>query len=318
MRADPARLHTMPCAACSHTPLPLNSQAREDAVNVGAHVSASGGLHKAVARAMDDGCEALQVFVKNNNRWTQRAWRDDEIQSFKDAYARSPLRGLMAHTAYLINLCSSNEATVSKSIDALADELNRCAQLGVPMLVMHPGSHVGQGEEEGLKLIAKNLERVYALEKQEAWKDVTLLFENTAGQGTNLGHDIEHLAELFARVHEPERFGVCFDTCHAHAAGYDLTTREQYESFWQSFDEVVGVERVRGFHLNDSRKPLGSRRDRHENIGEGELGRAPFEFLLNDARFAQHPGTLETAPHETDGYTHELSLLKSMREPQEQ
>ena len=209
---------------------------------------------------------------------------------------------------------NNKDATIEKSIDALEDELDRCAQLGVPFLVMHPGSHVGQGEEEGIKLIAENLEAVYAREKNDAWKDVTLLFENTAGQGTNLGHSLDHLAALFEAVHDPSRFGVCFDTCHAHAAGYDLTTKDQYEDFWREFDALIGVERVKAFHLNDSKKPLGSRKDRHENIGDGEIGRSVFEYLVNDPRFAGVPATLETPMDEENGYADEIALLKEMRD----
>jgi deoxyribonuclease-4 len=282
-------------------------------VKIGAHESASGGLHRAVERAIADNCESVQVFVKNNNRWKQRDWREDEIETFRKAYDESGLEGLVAHTSYLINLCSDKDATIEKSIDALEDELDRCAKLGVPYLVMHPGSHVGQGEEEGIKLIAENLEAVYAREKNDAWKDVTLLFENTAGQGTNLGHSLDHLVALFDAVHDPSRFGICFDTCHAHAAGYDLTTEDLYEDFWREFDALIGVDRVKAFHLNDSKKPLGSRKDRHENIGDGEIGKSVFEFLVNDARFADVPATLETPMDKENGYADEIALLKNMR-----
>ena len=286
-------------------------------MKIGAHESASGGLHRAVKRAVADKCEAVQVFVKNNNRWTQRAWREDEVEAFRKAYDESGLQGLVAHTSYLINLCSSNEETVTKSIDALEDELARCAELGVPYLVMHPGSHVGQGEEDGLKLIAENLEEVYAREVGDAWKDVTLLFENTAGQGTNLGYSLEHLEALFEKVHDPTRFGVCFDTCHAHAAGYDLTERDGYDRFWGDFDAAIGVDRVKAFHLNDSKQPLGSRKDRHENIGKGEIGTSVFEFLVNDERFKNVPALLETPMDKDNGYADEIAMLIAMREARE-
>lgn len=261
---------------------------------VGAHTSASGGTHKAIARALDDQCEGLQLFTKNNNRWAQRMWTDQEAQRFRDAYAASGLRGLASHTSYLINLCSSKAETVEKSIDALADELDRCALLGIPYLVMHPGSHVGQGEDRGIELICENLELVYEKETAGAWSSVTLLFENTAGQGTNLGWSIDHLEALFDGVHDPDRFGVCFDTCHAHAAGIDLTTPDGYESFWGDFDEVVGIDKIGVFHLNDSKRELGSRVDRHENIGEGEVGEPLFRRLMNDPRFTSVLGILET------------------------
>ena len=281
---------------------------------LGAHESAAGGPHKAIARAIESGCESLQIFVKNNNRWAQRAWKESEVARFREDWEASGLQGLMAHAAYLVNLCSPRDETIEKSVPALADELTRCAQLGVPFLVMHPGSPVDQGEDVGLDLIARNLERVYALEPAGAgWSGVTLLFENTAGQGSNLGHSLAHLRELFARVHDPARFGVCFDTCHAHAAGHDLTSPETYEAFWAEFDAEVGIDRVRAFHLNDSKKPLGSRRDRHEHIGEGEIGLDAFRMLVRDPRFATHPAALETPPlKDGSGFRKNLATLRGL------
>lgn len=294
-----------PMSLCSHTTASI--------MIIGAHTSASGGLYKAVARAIDDTCESVQVFVKNNNRWTQRAWEEAEVKRFIDSYEASGLRGLVAHTSYLINLCSNKEETLSKSMDALEDELTRCAELKIPYLVMHPGSHLKQGEQWGLETIASNLREVYEREQNGAWKDVTLLFENTAGQGTNLGYSLEHLRTLFELSHEPERFGVCFDTCHAHAAGYDLTTQVDYAAFWRTFDAQVGIERIKSFHMNDSKKALGTRVDRHENIGKGEIGCDTFEWLVNDPRFAQLPAVLETAPNEQGSFAGDVKLLKSLR-----
>lgn len=286
-------------------------------MKIGAHTSASGGLYKAVQRALDDRCESLQVFVKNNNRWNQRPWRQDEIDRFVDAYEASSLDGLTAHTSYLINLCSSNLETLEKSKDALEDELLRCASLKIPHLVMHPGSHLKQGEEVGLEMIVESIHEVYQREGSDAWKDVTLLFENTAGQGTNLGYALEQLQYLFEHLDEPERFGVCFDTCHALAAGYDFRDASLYEAFWSEFDEVVGIERIKIFHMNDSKQPLGSRVDRHENIGKGELGEEPFRLLVNDPRFADVPGILETAPDDKGSFAHDVSVLKGLREESE-
>lgn len=285
-------------------------------MRIGAHESASGGLYKAVARATADGCEALQVFVKNNNRWAQRAWTPEEVERFRFVYEESALKGLCAHAAYLINLCSTKPKTLQQSIKALADELSRCAQLRIPYLVMHPGSHLGEGEVQGIEKIVESLKHVYALEEHgDAWSGVTLLFENTAGQGTNIGYKNEHLRDLLASVHAPKRFGVCFDTCHAYAAGYDMTSESKYEEFWSSFDEVVGLEHLRIFHLNDSKKPLGSRRDRHEHIGQGYIGKEAFRLLVNDPRFATIPGVVETPPLEdgVPGFAHNISVLKGMR-----
>ena len=282
---------------------------------IGAHESAAGGPHTAVDRALQDGCEALQLFTKNNNRWSQRMWTDEEAAQFRQAYAGSGLDGLLSHSAYLINLCSKSESTVDKSRRALADELTRCALLGIPYLVLHPGSHTGQGEERGLDLILENLERVYATEEDGQWEDVTLVFENTAGQGTSLGWRFEHLAELLQRVAQPSRFGVCFDTCHAHAAGYDMTERAGYESVFEEFDAVVGLEHLKAFHLNDSKKPLGSRVDRHELIGEGDIGLDTFRFLVDDERFSQLPAVVETpslASGETS-FAKMVARLKGLR-----
>lgn len=283
-------------------------------MKIGAHTSASGGLYKAVQRALDDQCESLQVFVKNNNRWSQRPWRAEEIDRFIDAYEASSLEGLTAHTSYLINLCSSNVETLEKSKDALEDELSRCARLKIPYLVMHPGSHLKQGEAFGLERIVESLHEVYSREASDTWRDVTLLFENTAGQGTNLGYKLDHLQYLFEHLDEPERFGVCFDTCHALAAGYDFRTEALYEAFWTEFDATVGIDRIQIFHMNDSKQGLGSRVDRHENIGKGELGEDPFRLLVNDPRFEDVPAILETAPDEKGSFAHDVKVLKAMRE----
>ena len=286
-------------------------------MKLGAHESASGGPYTAIKRAEEDGCEAVQLFVKNNNRWRQRAWREDEVEAFRTRWADSSLQGLVAHAAYLINLCSADEETVAKSIEALADELTRCAQLGVPYLVMHPGSHMGIGEPQGLVTIAGNLRRVYDQEPSMGlgWQGVTLLFENTAGQGTNLGWQMSHLRDLMGLVHDPTRFGVCFDTCHAHAAGIELRTEPTYEAFWQSFDETVGLEHLRAFHLNDSKRALGSRVDRHERIGLGEIGLECFRLLANDPRFEGLPSLLETPalPDGSMSFAHGVSVVKGLR-----
>lgn len=282
---------------------------------LGAHESASGGPDQAVGRALEDGCEALQIFVKNQRQWSQRMWTQEEAEAFREAYSQSGLRGLMAHAGYLINLCSKSASTVEKSVDALADELTRCAMLGVPYLVFHPGSHTGQGVERGIELICEGLERVYALEAEGAWASVTLLFENTAGQGTSIGWRFDHLQALFEGVHAPERFGVCYDTCHGHAAGYDLGREEAYREVWSEFDAKIGLDRLKAFHLNDSKHPLGSRKDRHEHIGAGFIGEEAFGRLVNDARFEGKPAVLETPALDNGGrgFRENLSRLKGLR-----
>ncbi len=282
---------------------------------IGAHESAAGGPYRAVERAVEDDCEALQLFTKNNNQWSQRMWTEEEAAKFRDTYETSGLRGLMAHSSYLINPCSQSESTIEKSREAMVDELNRCQLLGIPYLVVHPGSHTGRGEEEGVRLVAENTNRVYA-EHGDEWPDVTLLWENTAGQGTSLGYDFAHLRDILGKLDAPERFGICFDTCHAHAAGYDLTSRDAYETVFEEFDEVVGLEQLDAFHLNGSKKEFDSRVDRHELIGEGEIGLEPFEWLVNDERFADCPAVVETPPLENgdDSFAKMVARLKGLRE----
>ena len=285
-------------------------------MRLGAHESAAGGPKEAVPRALEDECESLQIFVKNQRQWKQRMWTDEEAEAFRTAYADSRLQGLMAHAAYLINLCSQNESVIEKSIDALVDELDRCALLGVPHLVMHPGSHTGRGVENGIRVICENLERVYEREEDGGWSEVTLLFENTAGQGTNIGWQLEHLEALFDQVHDPSRFGVCWDTCHAHAAGYDMTNRDDYEEVWADFDARIGLDRLKAFHLNDSKHPVGSHKDRHEHIGKGEIGPSVFRYLVNDDRFEKLPAVVETPDLENGerGFAENVARLKSYRE----
>jgi deoxyribonuclease-4 len=281
---------------------------------IGAHESASGGPYKAVGRALEDGCESLQIFTKNNNRWNQRMWTDKEAGAFREAYAESGLQGVVSHGAYLINLCSETEKTRQKSYDALADELERCQLLGIPYLVIHPGSPGDSGDEWGIAEVGRAVNALYA-ERGDGWRDVTLLFENTAGQGSTLAWRIEHLRDIIGELDAPERFGVCFDTCHAHAAGYDLRERDGYDAFWQEFDAIVGLDKLKCFHLNDSKKPLGSRVDRHDDIGAGDLGSSVFEFLVNDSRFAEHIAVVET-PAADDGPPHKANIdrLKDLRE----
>lgn len=282
---------------------------------VGAHESASGGPARAVARALEDECESLQIFVKNNNRWTQRAWTEGEAEEFRAAWAASGLRGLMAHAAYLINPCSPRPDVVDKSRAALLDELRRCRQLGVEYLVMHPGSPGSdRAPEDGIAAVGAMVRELRDAHGAD-FDGVKLLFENTAGQGTNLGWRLEELRDLLAACGDDGWLGVCWDTCHAHAAGYDLTTRDGYDEHWGTFDAVVGLEHLKAFHLNDSKRELGSRVDRHEVIGDGEVGLEPFEMLMRDQRFACHPAALETPPlpDGTNSYAHCLRILKGMR-----
>jgi deoxyribonuclease-4 len=277
---------------------------------LGAHVSVAGGLDKAFARGIESRCTALQIFTKNANRWQAKPISDAEASAFRQAWQESGIGPVMAHDAYLINLASPKEDVWGKSKNALRDELLRCAQLGVTGLVMHPGAHLGTGEEAGLRRIHEAFQEILPETPQE----VRLLLENTAGQGSYLGGDFAHLAALLEGFDE-QRFGVCFDTCHAHAAGYDLSTEEGYAQTMAEFDRLVGLEKIKAFHLNDSLKPCGSKADRHAHIGQGTIGRIGFSCLMQDQRFFEIPMVLETPKGDQDEMDLvNLTLLRELAE----
>jgi deoxyribonuclease-4 len=277
---------------------------------IGAHMSISGGLHLAFERGMAVGCTALQIFTKNASQWRGKPISPAEAETFRAAWRQSGIGPVIAHDSYLINLAAPQEEMWRRSIAAFLDEMERCALLGVPALVMHPGAHLGAGEEAGIGRLAEAFRLVFA----EAPAGVTVLLENTAGQGSYLGHRFEHLAEVMARVPQG-RFGVCLDTCHAFAAGFDLTSAEGYEAMLAGFDRLIGLPRIAAFHLNDARKGLGSRVDRHEHIGQGEIGREAFGRLLRDERFAAVPKILETPKGEDDALDRmNLALLRELAE----
>lgn len=284
---------------CSTVTMPL----------LGAHVSTSGGVDKAPGNGKSIGCEAIQVFTRNQMQWRARPLSEPEIAAFRVRVKECRIQMTVSHDSYLINLGSHEPVTLQKSLDAFADEIERCEQLGIPFLVFHPGSHVGAGEVAGLQRIAENLNMVLSLKPKYRTQ---VLLENTAGQGSNLGYRFEQLAEILSRVLYSDRLGVCLDTCHLFAAGYELRTRPSYEATFREFDAIVGLDRVKAFHLNDSTKGLGSRVDRHENIGLGELGLEPFRFLLNDPRFAGLPMLLET-PGGDKAYRRDLKTLRSLK-----
>ena len=258
---------------------------------IGAHVSISGGLHKAFPLAADIGCTAMQIFTKNASQWNAKPLQDKEIQQFKAAWEASGIRMVVAHDSYLINLATPDDALLEKSRSAMRVEVERCEQLGIPSLVMHPGSHVGSGEEAGLRRVAESFD---AIHRQTSGYQTKILVETTAGQGTNLGWQFEQIARIFEHVAQPERLGVCFDTCHAFAAGYDIRTEAAYRQTMAEFDRIIGLARLNAIHVNDSVKPLGCRVDRHEAIGKGHIGLDGFRWLMNDPRLADIPKILET------------------------
>jgi deoxyribonuclease-4 len=259
-------------------------------------MSIAGGLPRAVDRAKASRCEALQIFTKSAGQWRARLLPPEEIALFRTRVEQTGIRPVVAHNSYLINLAAASPPLRAQSIAALGEELDRAESLGLDGLVMHPGSYTSGTEEGGLRLIGDALAALLA-ERPRA--NTMVLLEHTAGQGTNLGHRFEHLAAILERVGGSPRVGVCLDTCHLLTAGYDLGSQAGYDDTFREFDRIVGLDRIKVFHLNDSRKPCGSRIDRHEHIGKGCLGLEPFRRLLNDPRFAALPMLLETPKLET-------------------
>ncbi|MFL6259064.1 MAG: deoxyribonuclease IV [Thermoanaerobaculia bacterium] len=280
---------------------------------LGAHCSVAGGMPNAIARATSLGCTAAQVFVKNAAQWRGKELGEEGVAAFRAAHAASAVGPLVAHASYLINLCSADSGLLARSREALADELRRCARLGVGGLVLHPGAHLGAGEEAGVERVAASIDAVLA---GLPGAPVRVLLENTAGQGSCLGHRLEHLEAIRARVAEPERVGVCLDTCHAFAAGYALHEPAGYEEMWAEFAARIGFAALGCMHLNDSLRPFGSRRDRHAHIGEGEIGLGAFERILHDPRLAGVPMIIETETGEDlEGHRKDLETLRGLSRP---
>lgn len=258
---------------------------------VGAHVSIAGGIEKAISRGEAVGCTAIQVFTRNASRWLAKPLAADSIGAFRAARQNSRIEYVAAHDSYLINLASPDPVLRDKSVAAFIDEMERCSQLGIEDLVMHPGAHVGQGAEAGLATLVESFQRIFSA----APKNVRVLVENTAGQGTCLGARFEELAEILERVPQGN-LAICFDTCHVFAAGYDLSSAESYAATMAEFDRLIGVERLALFHINDSKKPLGARVDRHDHVGRGLIGPAGFAALMQDQRFSAVAKIIETPP----------------------
>ena len=263
---------------------------------LGAHLSIAGGLPRAVDRAAAARCDALQIFTKSAGQWRARPLPAEEIALFRGRVEQSGIRPVVAHNSYLINVAAHDSRLRAQSAAALGEELDRAEALGLDGLVMHPGAFTSGNEADGLRHISKELA---ALLRARPKHRVMVLLEHTAGQGTNLGHRFEHLAAIIDGLDGSPRVGVCLDTCHLLAAGYDIRSPQGYEDTMAAFDRVVGLDRIRVFHLNDSKKPCGSRVDRHEHIGKGCLGLEPFRLLLNDRRFGSLPMLLETPKLDT-------------------
>jgi deoxyribonuclease-4 len=264
---------------------------------LGAHMSISGGLHLAIDRAVAAGCNVLQIFTRNSNQWKGKPVSEADVALFRSKFASSGLHEVVSHDIYLINLASPPGETRDKSLGAFRDELETCARLGINKVVMHPGSHLADSPETGLARVIEAFDLLFSEVPQFEGR---VLIETTAGQGSNLGRTFEELSAIIDGSRFPEKFGVCFDTCHTFAAGYDTATGEGYRDTMEQFDRIIGLDRLQCFHLNDSKKGLGSRVDRHEHIGQGALGLNPFRFILNDPRFAKVPKILETPKGDND------------------
>lgn len=263
---------------------------------LGAHMSIAGGIHLAVKRGEEAGCTAIQIFTKNATQWAGRRPMDSEIKDFKNECRRTGIMAV-AHDSYLINLGSPETDLRIKSVDAFVEEMERSEELDLPFLIMHPGAHKGIGEEGGLAHVIESFNTIL---KRTSGYRVRILVENTAGQGTSLGSSVQHLERLVNEPSEPERMGICIDSCHAFAAGYDIRDRSGYDGLFDLLDAQIGLNRVGALHLNDCKKGLGFRVDRHEHIGKGTLGLDFFRMVMNDPRFASIPKLLET-PKELDG-----------------
>lgn len=277
---------------------------------LGAHMSISGGVDKAPERGRSVDCHIIQIFTKNSNQWNEPTISDKITKDFKAEMKRCNLQLAFAHDSYLINLGSPDPKLYAMSLKAFLGEHHRSEKLGLMGVVFHPGAHVGSGEEAAFQKIAEAINTTH--EQTKGLKVLTLL-ENAAGQGTTVGHRFEHLAAIMEKVKDQKRIGVCFDTQHAFAAGYDLRTEESYAKVWEEFDKIVGLKWLKAFHLNDSKKELGDRVDRHENIGKGFLGLTPFKCLMHDKRFKDIPASLETPKSEDCHEDREaLELLRSL------
>lgn len=279
---------------------------------LGAHCSIAGGFPEAAKAGKWIGCDAIQIFSRSPRMLARtKPITDEDAQAWQRSLADNGIKGAVIHTNYLINLASPVKRMNRLARNAFVEEMERAEILGVRHLIFHPGAHMGKGEEKGIRLVAESLDA--AIEKADA-PDVTVCIENMAGAGTSVGSKFEQLHKIIERSRHPERFGVCIDTCHLFAAGYDIRTRSGYETVIARLDEVVGLDRVRAFHLNDSKGDVRSHLDRHENIGRGKLKKEAFKFLVNDARFADRPAVLET-PGDDPAFKRNLKVLRSLVTP---
>ncbi len=278
-------------------------------MKIGPHVSAAGELANAIANGERVGATCVQVFTRNQRTWNTKPLEDEEVSRFKEAWAGSRIGEIMCHDSYLINLGSPNPEKLARSRRAFREEAVRCDRLGIRLLNFHPGAHMGEGREACLERIVESVAGAMAVLPDA---EVIYTLENTAGQGTVVGHSLEDLAVLLEGLDAPERSGICLDTCHLFAAGYDIVSEEGWERFWEAFDRLIGQRYLKAFHVNDSKKPLESRVDRHAPLGEGHMGMAFFRRLAEDPRFYDVPMFLET-PGGEEVWPEEILAMRAFR-----
>jgi len=277
-------------------------------MRLGAHCSTAGGFHMALKRAKQIGAESCQIFVKNNMRWFGKPPDREQVLLYSRALLENPLSCVFAHTGYLINLSATSTANRENSIKSLIQEIEFAEQLNLPFIVMHPGAHLGSGETAAIKQIAAGLNEVFAATRKAR---VRIALENTAGQGTCLGNRPEHFAGIYEKVRSPKRLGLCLDTAHFFAAGFDIRSRKGWDAAIGEIEKCVGSEQILAFHLNDSKTELGSRVDRHAHIGAGKIGKEAFRHIMNDQRFKNHPGCLET--EKSEDLHEDIANLQTLR-----
>ena len=274
---------------------------------LGAHISIADGFGESLIRGKNIGCDTIQIFVKSNIQWKARDIKNFEIQEFFLNKRETKIDPVIAHSSYLINLASSNKRIRNLSIMSFIKELKMAKELKIQYFIFHPGYHKGAGLKKGIKLIAKALNQIILRDNSK----ITILLETTSGQGSSIGYRFEQLAEIINLVNKKKRIGVCFDTCHVFSSGYEIRNRKDYKKTFEEFEKIIGIKRLKVFHLNDSKGDLGSRIDRHQHIGKGYLGLKPFRFILNDKRFQNIPMIIETP--KDGGYKKDVENLTILR-----
>lgn len=270
-------------------------------------MSISGKIYQAIERGESIGCSAIQIFTKSNRQWDAKPLNPDDVAQFKQSGKKSSIQSVVVHASYLINIGSPNQELAQKSLNALEIEFQRCAELEIPYLILHPGSYTTGNQEICLDQISKNIDILLTKNSHG-----TILLETMAGQASQVGYTFEQLATIIKKSTHKHRIGICIDTCHLFAAGYDLRTEKSYRAAWEDFDKIIGINKIKVIHINDSAKELGSRVDRHAEIGKGKMGLKAFELLLNDPMFFDVPKILETPNTELSDYKRNLDVLQSL------